>query len=329
MENFNFIRIGFAADVLLNKFLQNNQFISWIKHDKQGPKVDLFHTLLAVSLIHSLAKFLERPYLIPKLDQLWKSIIDQSVQRENSTFVLTPQGSLTSWNSLIAHVLIKKHNYELAISFANGLVESVTDKVHRFIPGTGPSETISNEPGLIALTLLEIFDITHENIYLNTAKKIIPMFIKYQQLNPRNGWAIAALWERENWSDQPEWEQHINLLFNSIDIDSRVANGVVVPYMLQTALLKSITYKGLKKTIDSKITNRINDMLKLQSDLQIDTNHNYGYDTTEWEWMGAFVKEPSNPLIRIDYLLHSVFAYLQYFYFQVEQRKIQDIVHIY
>lgn len=326
------VRAGLAVDCLANQIFHDGGFVSWVNQVKERDAVlsgwaDPYHQLLAASLLLSASSTLGRPYALKPAFEVINRFSEASVSRNDSLFIHGDDGSLSSWNAIMSHIMFKMVKRDKAFQYANSLKECVTKRVLKNVPGTGPT-TVSSQPGLVVMSLLEAYRASHDESYLESAKTAAAMIPIYNQLNPFNAWALVAIWEHEGWIEDNRKLKHIELISKNTEIDLEVSRGLIVPFMLQAVLAHEFVCKHIPQETPDWLDRRIRDCIKLQFGFQVDFTHNFGYDVRSWQ--GAIVKEPGDPIIRIDYILYTVFGFLQYLLLtERENRTIAETPHIY
>ncbi len=286
-------RIDMASRFMLYHMFKKEQINMFFNKSEEA---DLFNRLCAISSILTAKQIIGNHFFAKRIQNHIEQVIQSSAERDNCLYVTTPNGSPTVCNALMTIIADKHAPLRGYVPvYAAGMINSIDSFISKYALTSAKEPT--QHPGLVVIALLTAFERTGRNEFMQAAGKAIDCVEKSTQFSVYDAWAIALCGQY----DKKRFSGHMNKLVATMDIRLEVMSGVVVPLSLQT--LMAAKFMNLEvKNLDSRIDN----LTELMNSHQITDTQSLNPD-----YMGSFIKEPSDTTVRLDYVFHGIFALAQ------------------
>lgn len=296
-------RLSSAADFLEASWKDGN-FVHSFEQDKHpNKKVNLTHNLQTISLLISLAEFLDRQRLRAIADEAMESVA--AFETGETRFVVHDEKSLLIWNALAAIIHVKRNEFETATMFAASLLECVKDSVSSVYP-----PDFESPPGWYAETMLALL-ILHgktKQEHLADVAAYVGHLLLQQGIVPNHYevWAFTLLHRVE------QDDRYLRRARKQVEAFKQPvikAMPSLFAACAQQAFFAAYPHdEWLGK--DQKRVNRLHlEVLNQQISLQVDKDKDFSWTSA---FYGAFVLRKTRPNIRLDYVTQNAFALMQY-----------------
>lgn len=265
---------------------------------KQTEEADLFNRMCAISSILTAKKIVSNRFFSKRIQPHIEKIHNSSAERDGCRYVTTPMGSPTVCNALMTIIADKYPPLRSYVpAYASGMIDHIDSFISKYSITSVKDST--QHPGLVVIALLTAFERTGIYQFMSAASDAIQCVIKSTQFSVYDAWAIALCGQY----DKKYFSEHMHKLVATMDIRLEAMSGVVVPLSLQT--LMAAKFMNLEvKNLDSRIDN----LTELMNSHQVTDTNMLSLDA---DYMGSFIKEPSDTTVRLDYVFHGLFAMSQ------------------
>lgn len=303
------LRFSLAIDFFSELITGNHDFVFKFENGKlaqaQSPWTHYFH---AISLGLTAADYLDRPSLRDRMAESFQELVDASTfSRGDSLFVIKDSKSHTVWSALAASVSLKLNKQEQARKYINSVLECVDDKISPFYPPDPDEKQTATNASEILVALLQAYDEFEDEEILGAAylaaEKLVRQAVEY---DPYTVWGLAKLYRMDG---EPRYEKRVKRILSAFDSITTQA---------MTSLFASAALRAFASSISIHEQQQDEKYLSQLISLQVDPKQDYKLPET---FHGAFVSSLHSNEVRLDYVVSSAIALLNY----MELQSSRDI----